>query len=77
VKLYGESQGINVRLPLLSISHLCLPLSESNRKPEGRKPVDAAVLSISEVMGPVKKMSRVDLKRQKNISYSIVLGFVE
>ena len=61
----------------LSISHLCLPLSESNRKPEGRKPVDAAVLSISEIMGPVKKMSSVDLKRQKNISYSIVLGFVE
>ena len=40
-------------------------MSISNRKVEGRKPVDAAVLSISEVMGLVKKMGRVDLKRQK------------
>ena len=61
----------------LSVSHLRLPSSESNRKPEGRKPVDAAVLSTSEIMGPVKKMSRVDLKKQKNISYSIVLESVE
>lgn len=52
-------------------------MSISNRKVEGRKPVDAAVLSISEVMGLVKKMGRVDLKRQKNISYSIVLESVE
>lgn len=55
-----------------------LPLSKSNRKPEGRRHVDTAVLSISEAMGPVKKVGRVDLKRQKKkISYSIVLESVE
>lgn len=44
---------------------MLVPSTEFYRKSEGKKPVDAAFMSISQDTDPGKKVERADLKRQR------------